>query len=292
MLRNKRVPKIAAIHDMSCYGRASLTLVIPTLSSMGVQVCPLPTAILSTHTGGFEGYTFLDLTEEMLKIITHWKKLKLEFDCVYSGYLGSPRQVEIVEDFIDSFGGKEKLVIIDPVLGDEGIKYDAINEDMVRGMKKLIGKAQLITPNYTEICLLFDDEYKQYVSLDEIKTLIKKAADLGPGQIVVTSVPLEGRAKQAAAIAYDVKKDCFWLAERPYVAASYPGTGDIFTSVIAGALLNGEIFPRALGMAADFIHACLRTGMEDDAPIRDGIALESMLNELSNPSKGAKVEII
>lgn len=114
------VKRVAAIHDLSGFGRASLTAIIPILSSMGVQVCPLPTAILSNHTGGFDTFSFVDFTDHMQDYIDHWKELKIDFDCIYSGFLGSERQIEIVSGFIDDFGTKDNMVVIDPVLGDNG----------------------------------------------------------------------------------------------------------------------------------------------------------------------------
>ena len=147
------VKRVAAIHDLSGFGRASLTVVIPILSTMGVQVCPLPTAVLSTHSK-FEDFHFIDLTGEMSDYIRHWKQLGISFDAVYSGFLGSPRQIDIVTDFIDHFSQQDQLVIVDPVLGDNGALYGPLNKDMVTEMQSLIKQADIITPNITEASLL------------------------------------------------------------------------------------------------------------------------------------------
>lgn len=158
MYTNK-VKKIAAVHDLSGAGRVSLTVVIPILSSMGFQVCPLPTAVLSSHTQ-YPHFSFLDLTDEMPKIISEWKQLGVQFDAIYTGYLGSPRQIQIVSGFIDDFRQSDSLVMIDPVLGDNGKLYTNFDEQMILEMRHLIRKADVITPNMTELFYLLDKPYK------------------------------------------------------------------------------------------------------------------------------------
>lgn len=185
------IRRVAAIHDLSGFGKASLTIVIPTLSSMGIQVCPLPTAILSTHTGGFTGFSFLDLTDEMERIIAHWKTVGTRFEAIYSGFLGSPRQVDIVSRFIDDFRREEQLVVVDPVLADDGKLYSTMGPEMVEGMGRLVGKADVVTPNLTELALLIGEPYREEIGLDEIKRWMKDLAVKGPKYIVVTSVPVQ-----------------------------------------------------------------------------------------------------
>ena len=145
--------KIAAIHDLSGYGRASLTVAIPVLSHMGYQVCPLPTAILSAHSE-YKDFRSLDLTFYMQDIIDHWKELNLKFDAIYSGYLASARQMDIVADFFETFGRKDNFILVDPVLGDHNQLYPGMTTEMVEGMRKLCSKAKVITPNLTEACFL------------------------------------------------------------------------------------------------------------------------------------------
>ena len=168
------VKKVAAIHDLSGYGRASLTTIIPILSNMKVQVCPVPTAILSTHTGGFEGYSFIDLTDYMQEHIAHWKRLDLDFDCIYSGFLGSPKQIEIVADFIDYFGKKSKFIVVDPVMGDNGKLYSTMDNEMVVGMRNLIKKADIITPNFTEVMYLLGKEYDKNIDIENVEDIYWK----------------------------------------------------------------------------------------------------------------------
>ena len=197
------VKRVAAIHDLSGFGRASLTAIIPILSSMGVQVCPLPTAILSNHTGGFDTFSFVDFTDHMQDYIDHWKELNIDFDCIYSGFLGSERQIEIVSGFIDDFGTEDNMVVIDPVLGDNGNLYSTMDQGLVEGMKRLVTKADIITPNFTEVSLLLGEEYKQTTTDEEIKEWVKRLSDMGPDIIVVTSVPDKEKDKDSNVIAYD-----------------------------------------------------------------------------------------
>lgn len=170
MYANK-VKKIAAVHDLSGAGRVSLTVVIPILSSMGFQVCPLPTAVLSSHTQ-FPHFSFLDLTDEMPKIIAEWKKLEVQFDAIYTGYLGSPRQIQIVSGFINDFRRPDSLVVIDPVLGDNGKLYTNFDKEMIIEMRHLITQADVITPNLTELFYLLDKPYKAENSDEELKAYL------------------------------------------------------------------------------------------------------------------------
>ena len=158
--RTMMTPRVAAIHDMSGFGRCSLTVAIPILSAMGVQCCPLPTAFLSTHTGGFEGFTFLDMTDEMSKVADHWASLGLTFQAVYSGFLGSERQIGVVEDFICRFRGPDTVVVVDPVMGDYGRVYQTYTAAMCSGMARLAELADVITPNLTEAALLLGQPYE------------------------------------------------------------------------------------------------------------------------------------
>ncbi|MEG1500973.1 MAG: pyridoxamine kinase, partial [Clostridiales bacterium] len=201
------IKKVAAIHDLSGFGRASLCAIIPTLSSMGVQVCPVPTAILSNHTGGFEKYSFLDLTDYLEEYINQWKELGLTFDCIYSGFLGSPKQIKIVEDFIDYFGNQDNLVVVDPVLGDNGALYSSMTKEMIQKMKKLISKADIITPNITEAAFLLDKVCPEQISNEEIKLWLRDLAKMGPEIIIITSVPGDPIQQDTNVIAYDKKND-------------------------------------------------------------------------------------
>jgi len=283
-LKEKSIKRVAAIHDLSGFGKASLTVVIPILSSMKIQACPIPTAILSTHTGGFKDYSFLDLTDNMKDIIAHWKKLDLSFDAIYSGFLGSEKQIDIVIEFIQYFSQKnETLVVVDPVMGDDGKLYATITESMVKEMKKLISKSHVITPNLTEACFLLDENYDQDISEELLKSWLKRLSDMGPEVVIITSVPDESKSK-IGVLAYERTNNRFWEVTNNYISALYPGTGDAFASVIVGSLLNGDSVPMAIDRATQFVSTCLKASYGYKYPQREGILLEKVLDTLNMPT--------
>ena len=272
MYTNK-VKRIAAVHDLSGFGRVSLTVVIPILSSMGFQVCPLPTAVLSSHTQ-YPEFSILDLTDEMPRIIAEWKKLDVQFDAFYTGYLGAPRQVQIVSDFIDDFRQPDSLVVVDPVLGDNGRLYTNFDESMIREMRHLAAKADVITPNLTELFYLMDKPYKADNTDEELKSYLRLLSDAGPQVVIITSVPVHGESHKTSVYAYNRVGDRYWKITCPYLPAHYPGTGDTFTSVITGALLQGDSLPIALDRATQFILQGIRATFGYEYDNREGILLE------------------
>lgn len=289
------VKKVAAIHDLSGYGRASLTTIIPILSNMKVQVCPVPTAILSTHTGGFEGYSFIDLTDYMQEHIAHWKRLDLEFDCIYSGFLGSPKQIEIVADFIDYFGKKSKFIVVDPVMGDNGKLYSTMDNEMVVGMRNLIKKADIITPNFTEVMYLLRKEYDKNIDIEKVKEYLKELSNMGPKIVIATSVPeIEENKmdKKTSVVAYDRENDVFWRVSCRYIPASYPGTGDAYTSVVIGSLLQGDSLPMAIERGVQFITQCIMASYGFKYPKKEGVLLEKMLDVLKMPMIATNYEML
>ena len=289
------VKKVAAIHDLSGYGRASLTTIIPILSNMKVQVCPVPTAILSTHTGGFEGYSFIDLTDYMQEHIAHWKRLDLEFDCIYSGFLGSPKQIEIVADFIDYFGKKSKFIVGDPVMGDNGKLYSTMDNEMVVGMRNLIKKADIITPNFTEVMYLLGREYDKNIDIEKVKEYLKELSNMGPKIVIATSVPeIEENKmdKKTSVVAYDRENDVFWRVSCRYIPASYPGTGDAYTSVVIGSLLQGDSLPMAIERGVQFITQCIMASYGFKYPKKEGVLLEKMLDVLKMPMIATNYEML
>lgn len=290
MYTNK-VKRIAAVHDLSGFGRVSLTVVIPVLSSMGFQVCPLPTAVLSSHTQ-YPQFSILDLTDEMPRIIAEWKKLDVQFDAFYTGYLGSPRQVQIVSDFIDDFRQPDDLVVVDPVLGDNGRLYTNFDESMIREMRHLAAKADVITPNLTELFYLMDKPYKADNTDEELKTYLRFLSDAGPQVVIITSVPVHGESYKTSVYAYNRVGDRYWKITCPYLPAHYPGTGDTFTSVITGALLQGDSLPIALDRATQFILQGIRATFGYEYDNREGILLEKVLHNLDMPIQSASYELI
>ena len=272
------VKKVAAIHDLSGYGRASLTAIIPTLSSMGIQVCPLPTAILSNHTGGFETFSYLDLTDNMENYIEQWKKIGIDFDCIYSGFLGSGRQIDIVSKFIDDFRREETLVVVDPVMGDGGKLYKSFDWDFIPLMKKLVAKADIITPNFTEAAFLLGyKECPTEISREELKNWLKTLSEMGPETVVITNVPDANNSEYTNVVTYSKRDNHYWKLNCRYIPAYYPGTGDTFTSVMIGSLLQGENLPVSLDKAMQFISQCIKSSYGYDYPNRNGVLLEREL---------------
>lgn len=285
------VPRIAAIHDLSGFGRASLTVVIPILSSMGVQVCPLPTAVLSSHSA-YDDFHSIDLTGELQPMIDHWKQLELEFDAIYSGYLGSAGQVDTVMKFIHDFSGNQPLVLVDPVLGDNGKLYSAYTSAMVDKMKELVTLADIITPNLTEAAFLLNEEHQPEIGLKEIKQWALRLADLGPDKVIITSVPDETKNNNTSVVAYNKKDHRFWRVSCDYIPAHYPGTGDAFASVMMGSLLQGDSLPIALDRAVHFISLGVRATFGHSRQPLEGILLEKVLPSLNAPVQISSYQLL
>ena len=245
------IPKTMAIHDISGIGRVSLMVVIPILSTMGIQVTPLPTAVLSAHTE-FDDFCMLDLTNQMRSFVNHWKKLNLSFEAIYSGFLGSSLQVDIVIDIINSFKNDSQLIVVDPVLGDNGVAYKSISHDLIMKMRELIHYADVITPNLTEAFLLLDEPYQENVNEEKAKELVSRLALMGPKRVIVTSIHQMDENLRTSVVAYNSLDNRFWKVACNYIPAHYPGTGDIFASVICGSLLQGDSLPMALDRAVQF----------------------------------------
>ncbi len=285
------IKKLAAIHDLSGIGRVSLTSVIPILSSMGIQVCPLPTAVLSSHTQ-YPDFYKVDLTEHLRPFIKHWQDLKLDFDAVYSGYLASAAQVEIVEYLIDTFYKDGMMVVVDPVMGDNGSRYASLGMDLVREMQRLIQKADVITPNLTEAALLLDEDYTENLNHEQIKQWLLRLSEMGPSTVIITSVPELPKNKTTSVIAYESKTQRFWKVSCHYLPANYPGTGDSFTSALTGSLLQGDSLPIALDRAVQFISYGVRATFGHNYDTREGIMLERILKNLDNPVSMGTYELL
>lgn len=273
--------KIAAIHDLSGYGRASLTVAIPILSYMGYQVCPLPTAILSAHSE-YKDFRSFDLTDQMQPIIDHWKELHLHFDALYSGYLASVRQMDIVEHFFQDFGREDNFIVVDPVLGDHHQLYPGMNPEMVEGMRRLCAKAKVITPNLTEAAFLLGKTTTDNISQEEARDWCRELSQMGPEYCIITSAP-SGNNKNIATLAYNKTDGRMWRVCSDYVPASYPGTGDAFASVITGCLLNGDSLPEAIERAVHFINMGIKATFGYDHNPLDGMNQEKVLHYLIEP---------
>ena len=272
-------PRVAAIHDMSGFGRCSLTVAIPILSAMGVQCCPLPTAFLSTHTGGFEGFTFLDMTDEMPKVADHWASLGLTFQAIYSGFLGSARQIGIVEDFIRRFRRPDTVVVIDPVMGDYGRVYQTYTAAMCDGMARLAELADVITPNLTEAALLLGQPYDALPAGEAgLRQITERLSLEGRRSVVLTGASLA--PGQTGAVCYDVRTGRTQVVQTAYIAHEFHGTGDVFASVLTGALVRGSALADAAGQAAEFVRACAQRTAAENLPMREGVDFEPLLGLL------------
>ncbi len=276
MLKQKRV---AAIHDISCFGKCSLTVALPILSASGVECSVVPTAVLSTHTGGFTGFTYRDLTADITPIAEHWKTLDLIFDSIYTGYLGSFEQLELVAKFFDDFRNEDSLILVDPVMADNGVLYQSFPQNFPEGMKKLCGKADVIVPNITEAVLMLKEEYKEGpYTKDYIKDLLKKLADLGPKQVVLTGVYFDD--KKLGAATYDKETGVVGYALADRVEGYYHGTGDVFGSALLGALLNGVALDEATQIAVNFTVKSIEWTKAAGTDIRFGVNFEANLPSL------------
>jgi len=286
------IPRVAAIHDLSGFGRCSLTVIIPVLSTMGIQVCPLPTAVLSTHTGGFENFYFNDLTDEMDAYAKHWKELDLQFDCIYTGYLGSIKQVDIVLNIIKLLKSVEKqLIVVDPVMGDDGELYSTFTVDMQHKMRELVHIGNIITPNLTEAAFLLNKPYPtEPLDLKEIKYYLRALSELGPDKVVITSVKtVNGQHCNAG---YTKSTDTYFIVPYTPVPASYPGTGDIFASVLTGCLLKHDTLTNAVISASNFAAMASAETYKYRTTVREGVLLETVLPVLTQRIDSKNFEII
>ena len=275
-------PRVAAIHDMSGFGRCSLTVAIPILSAMGIQCCPLPTAFLSTHTGGFEGFTFLDMTDELPKVAAHWKSLGLEFQAVYSGFLGSERQIAIVEDFLREFQGADTAAVIDPVMGDHGEVYQTYTPAMCAGMARLAELADVITPNLTEAALLLGVPYDALPAGEAgCREIVERLSLDGRRSVVLTGASTA--PELTGAMCFDAKTGRTEAVQTRRVPQEFHGTGDVFASVLTGALVQGASLPDAVRQAVDFVRACAERTAKAGIPMREGVEFEPLLGLLTQP---------
>jgi len=273
-------PRVAAIHDLSGFGRCSLTVAIPILSAMGIQCCPLPTAFLSTHTGGFSGFTFLDMTDELPKVAAHWRALDLKFDAIYSGFLGSERQIDLVGDFISTFRTERTVVLVDPVMGDGGRAYQTYTPAMCAGMSRLAARADVITPNLTEAAFLLDRPYREMPADPEGLRRTAEALSLG-GKRSVVLTGVSCAPGQTGVMCFDAETGRTSSIQTERVDREFHGTGDVFASVLTGALVQGESLAEAAGKAVEFLRLCARRTAREGLPMREGVDFEPLLGRLT-----------
>ena len=293
--------RIALINDLSGFGKCSLTAAIPVISVMGIQACPLPTAILSAQTG-FEKYYCDDYTDKMDYFTDYWKQMDVSFDGIYSGYLASPGQLEKTLHFLECFRDKNTLYLADPVMGDGGRHYSIFNEAFLQGMKKLTELADVITPNLTELCLLAGEDYATLNGyrqdadyIERIQHLCEKLLKQAkrPQTIIVTGILREqtlaertgagqadaGRSQSVIGNLAVSQEHQFYL-ENPYTGLSFSGTGDLFASVICGSLVKGLSVREAVEKATDFLQEAIEEATAERVPRNHGVYFEKYLSKL------------
>ncbi|MDR1518237.1 MAG: pyridoxamine kinase [Dysgonamonadaceae bacterium] len=263
--------KAVAIHDISGFGKCSLTVALPVLSAAGVETSVIPTAVLSTHTGGIEGFTYRDLTEDLTAFADHWQSLGLTFDALYSGFLGSFRQLEIVSRIFDRFKPENGIILVDPVMADHGKLYSVFPPDFPEGMRKLCAKADIIVPNITEALLLTDKPYEEGPYSEKfIENLLEDLTSLGAKKIVLTGVFFD--EEHLGAATYENKRADYVLSKR--IPGAYHGTGDVFGSALLGGLLNDFSLTESTRIAVDFTTASIRRTYEAQTDHRFGVLFE------------------
>ncbi len=258
--------RVLAINDISCVGKCSLTATLPILSACGVECTVLPTALLSTHTGGFEGYTFRDLTKDIPAILQQWKTLELTFDYIYSGYLGSIAQIDLVKQIVKNFLSEGGKLIVDPVMGDSGKLYDGFTQEYVAQMRSLCQTADYILPNETEACLLAELPYP--LTAKSSPLALEKLCCLCKNPIIT------GIADGKQVSVYYMEKAQMQILSHENVSGFFCGAGDVFASAFVGCLANGKSETQAIVLASQFVAACIRRSAREVPDKRYGLPFE------------------
>lgn len=275
-------PRVAAIHDISGFGRCSMTIVLPVLAAMGMQCCPLPTAYLSAHTAfpASDQAAFTDLTGQMEATACHWEELGASFQGIYCGFLGSAEQIGILSRLIDRFRAPDTLVVVDPVMGDYGVAYRTYTPEMCARMGSLAAKADIITPNLTEAALLLGESYSA-VPADEpgMRAWLERLSLGGKRSVVITGASFQ--PGQVGAATLDRATGGVHFAFAPQEPGQFPGTGDLFTSVLMGSVLQGHDLAFSAARAVDFVGRCAASTIAGHAPVLEGVQFEPLLGELT-----------
>ena len=254
--------RAVTIQDISCFGKCSITVALPIISAMGVECAVIPTAVLSTHTGGFTGYTFRDLSNDIPAITAHWMREGIEFDGVYTGYLGSPEQAEMIEKFIEDF--KPGLSFIDPVMGDNGKLYAGFDGEIVKAMAKLCSKADIIVPNMTEASFMLGVEYRERgeYDMEYVRDMLKKLCGLGAKSAALTGVMVDG--ENQGVVSYNGASGEYTEYFAPNLPLSCHGTGDVFASTMFAAMLREKSMYESMKIAADNTCNCIKATAGDE----------------------------
>lgn len=274
----KKLKNCAVINDISGFGRCALTVSSPVISALGVRVLPVPTAVLSNHTG-FPEYYFHDLTDGMEEYFENWYRLSLRFDGIYTGFLGSERQVDIICKFIDRARDENTLLFVDPVMGDNGKLYSTYTDALAKKVRSLVSHSDVTTPNLTEACILAGVKYEDAAAFSdsEVFSLAEKISAIGAKRVVITGIR---RGKIVKNFAYDGKSGKTFLTSSRYISGQYSGTGDLFSSILCGSLIRGVSFRRAVAKASAFLEKAVALSDSLGVSKTDGAAFEPLLKTL------------
>lgn len=277
--------RILTMQDISCLGKCSITVALPIISAMGVETVVLPTAVLSTHTM-FKNFTYTDLTEQLPDIVKHWKSENVQFDAIYTGYLGSEKEMEIAKVIFKEFKTKDNFVFIDPVMADNGKLYPAFDQEYIKQNAGLCAQADIIVPNITEAAFMTNMAYKEIYDEKYIQEMLHRLAKLGPTIIVVTGVSL--RPGKTGVYGYDTRTDSYFTYQNDHVDATFHGTGDIFASVSVGAIVQDIPMDKAFKMASDYTAKTIEVTMQDPKKSWYGVDFETTIPELVETLKEYK----
>lgn len=271
--RKMKMKRVATVQDISCVGKCSLTVALPIISAMGTEAAIIPTAVLSTHTM-FEGFTFKDLTDQIAPITEHWEKEGFDFDALYTGYLGSFEQIKLMLDFFGRFGAN-CLKVVDPAMGDNGKLYPGFTPAFAKEMSKLCAVGDVILPNLTEACFMLDVPYKEEYDRAYIEDILRKLTALGAKKALLTGVGFT--EDKLGVMGYDSTTGEFFEYYNERIPQKYHGTGDIYSSVVVGALMQGKTLYEASALAADFVCECIRRTYKEKGGAWYGVNFEEVL---------------
>ena len=274
--------RIVTIQDISCVGKCSLTVALPIISAMGIETAVIPTAVLSTHTA-FKNFTYRDLTNDLPKIASHWKQEKFNFDGIYTGYLGSIEQIDMLKEFFKQFKTSENFIFIDPVMADNGKLYAGFDTNFVKEMKELCKTADIIVPNLTEASYMLETEYKEKYSEEEIKHMLIELSNLGPKYVVLTGVSFKDN--ELGVMSYNKETNKFFTYFKEKVPAKYHGTGDIFASTLVGAITNNNTIEEGLKIAVDYVWETINDTYKTNKEDAYGVNFETKIPYLINRIK-------
>lgn len=266
--------RIVTIQDISCLGKCSLTVALPIISALGVETAVVPTALLSTHTI-FPDFTFKDLTNEIDPIAQHWKSQNFGFDAIYTGYLGSEYQIEVVSRFFDAFKTEDNFIFVDPAMADQGKLYAGFDMQFAHAMTKLCKRADIIDPNITEACFMTGTPYRENYDERYVRELMEKLVDLGAKTVMLTGVSLE--PDKTGVVGLDTTSGKTYHYFHPRIGGQFHGTGDIFSSTVVGALMNGKHLDDAMRIAANYTYECIRVTAEEEPDCWYGVAFEKAI---------------